>query len=153
MPVSWKAQHALGNTAFQQTSTLMRKGHYMKAASADLAASGKTAIPKIRRVHMGSNFGFSHWLFLSVSAFNHRTSIYIWSSVSTHVFSAHVEKKKKSYAGLVGRLQEGHGPFCNPSTRKLRERLLSPGKPGLVASTMSLTRERWVCISPTHPLM
>jgi hypothetical protein len=49
------------------------------------------------------------------------------------------KKKKKSYAGLVEQLQEGHGPFCNPSPRKLRERLLSPGKPGLVASTMNLT--------------
>jgi hypothetical protein len=46
------------------------------------------------------------------------------------------KKKKKSYAGLVELLQEGHGPFCNPSPRKLRVRLLSPGKLGLVASTM-----------------
>jgi hypothetical protein len=61
-----------------------------------------------------------------------------------------LKKKKKSYAGLVEQLQEGHGPFCNPSPRKLRERLLSPGKPGLVASTMYLTGESWVGISPTH---
>jgi hypothetical protein len=46
------------------------------------------------------------------------------------------KKKKKSYAGLVEQLQEGHGPFCNASPRKLRERLLNPGKPGLVASTI-----------------
>jgi hypothetical protein len=48
------------------------------------------------------------------------------------------KKEKKSYAGLVEQLQEGHGPFCNPSPRKLRERLLSPGKPGLMASAMIL---------------
>jgi hypothetical protein len=55
-----------------------------------------------------------------------------------------VKKKKQSYAGLVEQLQEGHGPFCKPSPRRLMERLLSPGKPGLVASTMNLTRESWL---------
>jgi hypothetical protein len=33
------------------------------------------------------------------------------------------KKKKKSYTGLVEQLQEGHGPFCNPSMCKLRKRL------------------------------
>jgi hypothetical protein len=37
------------------------------------------------------------------------------------------KNKKKSYGGLVEQLQEGHGPICNPSPRKLRKRLLSPG--------------------------
>jgi hypothetical protein len=59
-------------------------------------------------------------------------------------------KKKKSHAGLVEQLQEGHGPFCTLRTRNLRERLLSPGKPGLVASTMNLTGESWVGETPTH---
>jgi hypothetical protein len=27
------------------------------------------------------------------------------------------KKKKKSYAGLVEQLQEGHGPICDPSPR------------------------------------
>jgi hypothetical protein len=40
------------------------------------------------------------------------------------LYSFYCRKKKKSYAGLVEQLQEGHGPFCNPSLRKLRERLL-----------------------------
>jgi hypothetical protein len=45
------------------------------------------------------------------------------------------KKEEKSYVVLVEDLQEGHDAFCNPSPQKLRERLLSAGKPGLVAST------------------
>jgi hypothetical protein len=59
-------------------------------------------------------------------------------------------EEEEPYAGMLEQLQEGHGPFCNPSPCKLTERLLSPGKPGLVASTMYLTGENWVGISPTH---
>jgi hypothetical protein len=57
-----------------------------------------------------------------------------------------MKKKKKRYAGLVGQVQEGHGLVCNPSPRKLRERLL--GASVVMTAFVASRRAYFPAVSP-----